>query len=85
MAQTSKLIFSTTATHKITGKETKAELFIVEEDGMPQYFVSDHPEIVKEALASDVLSPYNPFNPDQRNASCILAMIAVHGFKSFEE
>lgn len=83
--QTSKLVFSTTAVHKITGEETKAELFLVEEDGKPLYFVSDNQNIVKGALASDVLSPYNPFNPAQRNASCLLAMIAVHGFKEFEE
>lgn len=85
MAQTSELIFSTIATHKITGEVTKAELYLVAEDGKPQYFVSDHPKLVKKALAKDVLAPYNPFNPDQRNASCILAMIAIHGFRSFEE
>ena len=85
MAQTSKLVFSTVATNKITGKETKAELFLVKEDNIPQFFVSDNQEAVKEALASEVLCSYNPFNIDQRQASILLAMIAIHGFKSFEE
>ena len=85
MAQKSKLVFSTTAVHKTTGKAIKVELFLVEEDDVPQFFVSDHPELAQEALASEVLSPYNPFNFNQRQASMLLAMIAVHGFKSFEE
>lgn len=85
MAQNSKLVFSTTAVHKITGKAIKVELFLVEEDNTPPFFVSDHPELAQEALASEVLCPYNPFNPDQRQASILLAMVAVHGFKSFEE
>lgn len=80
--QTSEIVFSTVATHKVTGEVTKAELFLVEENGKPSFFVSDHPQLVKEALASDVL---NPFSENCRRASVLLALIAIHGFKSFED
>ena len=83
--QTSKLVFSTVAVDKVTREETKAELYMVEEEGKKPFFVSDHPNICTEALAQDVLKPYNPFDAEQRTAAVLLAMIAVAGFKNFEE